>query len=74
MLAVPFGKEAVVMLNGGAKIMIDRFAVAVWCVGLEESITVSAAVLDPVAVGVPLIAPVNALIVRPAGRPVADHV
>ena len=31
-------------------------------------------VLTPVAVGVPLICPLAALMVKPAGRPVADHV
>jgi hypothetical protein len=29
--------------------------------------------LDPGAVGVPVLAPLEELMVRPAGRPVADH-
>jgi hypothetical protein len=41
---------------------------------LVESFTVTFAVLVPAAVGVPVITPVLALIVSPAGRPVADHV
>jgi len=37
-------------------------------------VTVSVTVKVPAAVGVPEIAPVVALIAKPAGRPVADHV
>jgi len=38
------------------------------------SVTVPVTVKEPAAVGVPEIAPVVALIAKPAGRPVADHV
>jgi hypothetical protein len=44
-----------------------------WCVGAVESVTVSVTVLDPVAAGVPEIAPLAGLMVRLAGRPLADH-
>jgi hypothetical protein len=53
--------------------VMDRLAFAV-CWGLLESFTVTFAVLVPAAVGVPPITPVLALIVNPAGRPVADQV
>jgi hypothetical protein len=69
----PVSGEAVVILSAGA-IVTDRFLVAVACVGLLESVTVTATVLVPDAVGVPPIAPVDAFSVRPAGSPVAVHV
>ena len=50
-----------------------RVAVAVCC-GVPESFTVMLTVLGPLAVGVPLIVPVPASMLRPAGNPVADHV
>src|SRR6266478_2739539 len=53
---------------------MDRFAVAVRCVGLVESVAVIAATLVPGVVGLPVIAPVDALIPNPAGRPVAVQV
>ncbi len=54
--------------------MSDRFLVAVRCAGAVESVTVIDTVLVPAVVGVPLIAPVDASMVNPAGRPVADQV
>ena len=72
MPATPPGREAVVMDNA-ALTVIDRFAVAVTCVGLVESVTVIWAVLLPAALGVPVIAPA-ALIDSPAGNPVALNV
>jgi hypothetical protein len=71
--ATPDGNDVVVMV-GGATTVSERFAVAVRCVGLVESVTVIATVLVPAVVGVPLIAPVEAFRFNPAGRPVADHV
>lgn len=71
--ALPPGNDAVVMV-GGAMIVIARLAVAVRCVGLVESVTVTTAVLAPAVVGLPLMTPVEALMLRPAGRPVADQV
>jgi len=47
---------------------------AVWGVGLVESVTATVTALVPAAVGAPLIAPEFGLIVTPAGSPVADHV
>jgi hypothetical protein len=70
---VPPGSDAVVMLTG-ATMVIDRFAVAVKCVGLVESVAVIDAVVVPAVVGFPVIAPVDALIPNPAGRPVAVQV
>ena len=69
----PPGSDVVVM-DGGAMMVIDRLAVAVKCVGLVESVTVTATVLAPAVVGVPVMAPEEALIVSPAGNPVADQV
>ena len=71
--ALPPGNEVVVMV-GGAMIVIAKLTVAVRCVGFVESVTVMAAVLAPAVVGVPLITPVEALIPSPAGKPVADQV
>jgi len=48
--------------------------VAVWWVGVAESVTETFTVLVPAAVGVPLMTPVEGAIVTPAGRPLADHV
>ena len=39
-----------------------------------ESVTVSVTVVEPAAVGVPVMAPVLELMERLAGSPVADHV
>ncbi len=69
----PPGSDVVVMFGGAMTVNI-RFAVAVRCDGLLESVTVMATVLAPAVVGVPLICPVDAFSVNPAGRPVADHV
>ena len=41
---------------------------------LVASFTVTVTVKFPATVGTPEIVPVDALIVRPAGRPTADHV
>jgi hypothetical protein len=54
-------------------IVRDKFLEALACTGSVESVTVITTVLAPGAVGVPVIAPVLALIARPAGRPVADQ-
>jgi hypothetical protein len=57
----------------GATMVIDRFAVAVKCVGLVESVAVIAAVTVPGVAGIPVIWPV-ALMLNPVGRPVAVKV
>ena len=44
------------------------------CGGDSLSVTTTSGLNPPWAVGVPLIVPVAALIVRPGGKPVADHV
>ena len=54
-------------------VMESEVAVAVRWVGLVESVTVIVGVLVPAAVGVPEMAP-EELMLRPAGRPVADQV
>jgi hypothetical protein len=54
--------------------VIARFLLAVAWVGFVESVTVSATVFVPAVVGVPLITPVEAFRVSPAGRPLADQV
>jgi hypothetical protein len=48
--------------------------VAVWCVGVAESVTVTVTVLVPAADGVPEMRPVAGAMPRPAGRPLADQV
>lgn len=54
--------------------MIVNWRETLNCVGLVESLTVTFAVVAPATVGVPEITPLAALIVRPAGSPVALHV
>jgi hypothetical protein len=54
------------------RIVIERVLFAV-CTVLDESVTVTLALLVPPAVGVPVMAPVPALIDNPAGSPVADQ-
>ena len=63
----------VVVMTSGATIVSDRFLVAVRCVGFVESVTVTATVLVPVAVGVPPMTPLAASMLNPAGKPEADH-
>jgi hypothetical protein len=70
---VPEGSGDGVVIVNCELMVIARLADAVCC-GLPESLTVTLAVLVPAVVGVPLIAPLVALIDNPAGRPVADHV
>jgi len=79
--AVPSGSEAVVMVRGlvgttAARTVRLRVAVADCAVGCVESVTVSATETVPteVAAGVPVTAPVEPLIDRPLGRPVALNV
>ena len=73
-MTTPVGSGDAVVIASCEMMVMEGLAVAV-CWGLPESFTVMFAVLVPAGpVGVPLIAPVPALIVRPAGRPVADHV
>jgi hypothetical protein len=49
-------------------IVIPRLAVAVCAAGFVESVTVKAAVVVPLCVGVPVIAPVAAAMDNPEGR------
>jgi hypothetical protein len=64
------GRDVVVMLNRAgppAAIVRERFA-DLLCAGLPESVTVNvSATALAVAVGVPVIAPVDAFSLRPAG-------
>jgi hypothetical protein len=68
------GSGDVVVNVTGLRIVIDRFAVAVRCVGLVESVAVTTATVVPGVVGLPVIAPVAGLIPNPAGRLVAFQV
>jgi len=74
---VPAAKLAVEIVSGagaGAAIAIDSWTDLVTA-GLSASVTFTVNVLDPVAVGVPEIRPVDEPRVRPAGRlpDVMDH-
>lgn len=74
MPAIPLGSEAVVMTSvaGEPAASMTRLRAAVAdCAGLLESLTVIATEDVPAEVGVPVMAPVAALIWRPLGRPVA---
>src|SRR5207302_4622543 len=66
----------VIVTAGGAMVIVSPVVDAVWWVGVVESVAVmvTATGLAVAAVGVPLIAPVPALIVSPLGRPVAVYV
>ena len=65
-LTVPLGNVVVVIASATFTVML-RFAVAEPC-GLEESVTFTVKFVEPDAVGVPMIAPVLVLRLRPAGR------
>jgi hypothetical protein len=75
MPTVASGSDAVVMAMAGmtAVIVIDS-ALDTDCCGLPASVTETVKLKVPVVVGVPEIAPVDALIVTPSGIvPVTDH-
>jgi hypothetical protein len=63
----PAGKVVVDTERAGFTTIL-RFAVAVFAVGVSESVTVTVKFVVPEAVGVPEMAPVAALRVRPAGK------
>ena len=63
----PAGSVVVVTDKAGFTTMV-KFAVAVFAVGVSESVTVTVKLAVPDAVGVPEIAPVAALRIRPAGK------
>ena len=63
----PAGNVVVVTDRAGLTTML-RFAVAVFAVGVSASVTVTVKLAVPEAVGVPEMAPVEALSVRPAGK------
>ena len=74
---MPPASEAVVTLSVGALTVILKFADCVVALGVAESVTVTAKLIGPTVgpVGVPVIAPVAALRLNPAGRlPVVFHV
>lgn len=71
MFKVPPGRELVVIARGELITRV-RLAVAV-SFGLVESVTVTATVKVPVAVGVPVIWPLG-LMESPVGKPVAVKV
>jgi hypothetical protein len=63
---VPDGREVVVTEKPGGETVIDRLAEVVLA-GLLESVTVTVKLEVPVVVGVPVIAPLEALRLSPAG-------
>jgi hypothetical protein len=63
----PAGNVVVVTDKAGFTTML-RLAVAVFAVGVSESVTVTVKFVVPEAVGVPEMTPVAALRVRPAGK------
>jgi hypothetical protein len=65
----PPGKELVVIVNAAAMVN-ESCLVAVWGVGMAESVAVTVTVKGPLTVGVPEIVPFE-LMVRPDGRLVA---
>ncbi len=72
MLTVPSGSDAGEMSAPCATVM-ENDCEAVCAIGEVLSVTVTVTFgLVPAAVGVPLITPVEELMLRPAGRPVAE--
>ncbi len=71
----PAGRVAVVTDKAGFTTIL-KFAVAVFAVGVSESVTVMVKFAVPEAVGVPEITPVVPFRFRPAGKlpVVTDHV
>jgi len=63
---VPDGREVVVTESGATETVIDRLAVAVLA-GLLESVTVTVKLEVPEVLGLPVIAPLEALRLSPAG-------
>jgi hypothetical protein len=64
---MPPGREVVVTEKPGGDTVIDRLAEAVLA-GLLESVTVTVKLEVPELVGVPVIAPLEASRLNPAGR------
>jgi hypothetical protein len=62
----PGGREVVVTESGAAETVINRLAEAVFA-GLLESVTVTVRPEMPEALGVPVIIPLEALRLSPAG-------
>jgi hypothetical protein len=69
----PCGSGDVVVICSTPAIVSEKGPEAVCC-GVLESFTVMVALVVPAADGVPPITPVEGLIDKPVGRPVADHV
>ena len=63
---MPPGREVVLTESGAEETVIDRLAEAVLA-GLLESVTCTVKLEVPAAVGVPVMAPVEALRLSPAG-------
>ena len=63
---MPDGREVVVTESGATETVIDRLAVAVLA-GLLESVTVTVKLEVPEVLGLPVIAPLEALRLSPAG-------
>ena len=63
---MPDGKEVVVTEKPGGETVMDRLAEAVLA-GMLESVTVTVKLEVPELVGVPVIAPLEALRLSPAG-------
>jgi hypothetical protein len=63
---VPPGREVVVTESGAEETVIDKLAEAVFT-GLLESVTCTVKLEVPVAVGVPVMAPLEALRLSPPG-------
>jgi hypothetical protein len=74
---VPPGRVVVVMESGvtAGAMVTEKVAEAVPAVGVAESVTVTMTDDEvPAVVGVPVMAPVDESMLRPAGNPVADQV
>lgn len=69
-MITPAGNDVVVMSSAGAVIVILSAAVAVFAVGVSESVTITVKLVVPTngPVGFPVMAPVEPFSERPAGR------
>ena len=70
---VPPGSDAVVIESAETTVMLSAF-VAVWAVGVEESVALTVKLVVPVAVGVPVMAPVLAFRLAQDGSAPTDMV
>ena len=71
---MPSGSEVVAMVSALFAAIVKLNVAEAVSFGEDESLTFTVTWLVPPALGVPVIAPVEELMLKPFGRPVADQV